>query len=95
MTIQKINDILATERRDGIYDALIELENDLREGRQHFYLRGTILEVETWFDCFISYEFNNNTEKYELYYSIEGKTVSGKYFNIKSTDYIARRITIK
>lgn len=53
------------------------------------------MEVETWFDCFIAYEFNNNTEKYELYYSIEGKTVSGKYFNIKSTDAIARRITIK
>ena len=95
MTLQKINEILATERRDGIYEACKELETDLQRGRQHFYLRGIKLEVETWFDCFISYEFNNNTEKYELYYNIEGKTVSGKYFNIKSTDYIAKRITIK
>lgn len=95
MTVQKINEILATERQLGLHNALEELEKEIREGKQHFYIYKQKLSVSIWFDCFISHEYNRESGKDELYYNIEGKTEIGKYFNIKSTDYISKFIEIK
>lgn len=95
MTVQKINEILVTERQCGLYNALKELEKEIKEGKQHFYLFNNKIEVAVWYDCFIDHEYNRETGKDELYYNIEGKTTAGKYFNIKSTDAIAKRIVIK
>lgn len=95
MTLQKINEILATGRRREMSRALYELENEIREGEKHFYIFGKKLEVSEWNDCFIHYEYNRDNEKYELYYNIEGTTKTGKYFYVKSTDAIAKHIDIR
>lgn len=74
---------------DRDYNYMDTLQNEIREGEKHFYIFGKPLNVAVWYDCFFSYRYD------ELYYSIEGKTEENKYFNIKSTDSIAKHIIIK
>ena len=77
------------------YDYMDKLQEEVKKGEKHFYLFGKPLNVTIWYDCFFGYKYNNKTEKDEIYYSIEGKTEEGKYFNIKSTDSLAKHIIIK
>ena len=77
------------------YDFMDKLQEEVKAGKKHLYLFGKPLNVAMWYDCFFSYKYNNETEEDEIYYSIEGKTEDGKYFNIKSTDSLAKRIIIK
>ena len=77
------------------YDFMDKLQEEVKTGKKHFYLFEKPLNVTIWYDCFFSYKYNNETEKDEIYYSIEGKTDEGKYFNIKSTDSLAKHIIIK
>ena len=77
------------------YDFMDKLQEEVKAGEKYFYLFGKPLKVAVWYDCFFSYNYNRETEKDEMYYSIEGKTKEGKYFNIKSTDALAKHIVIK
>ena len=77
------------------YDFMDKLQEEIKAGEKHFYLFGKPLNVAMWYDCFLGYKYNNETGKDEIYYSIEGKTEEGKYFNIKSTDSVAKHIIIK
>lgn len=77
------------------YNYLDSLKEEVRQGVKHFYIFGEPLKVATWYDCFFGYEYNNLTGEDELYFSIEGNAENGKYFNIKSTDSIAKHIIIK
>ena len=77
------------------YNYIDKLQEEVKAGEKHFYLFGKPLNVTIWYDCFFGYEYNNETGKDEIYYSVEGKTEEGKYFNIKSTDSLAKRIIIK
>ena len=77
------------------YDFMDKLQEEVKTGEKRFYLFGKPLNVAVWYDCFFGYEYNNETGKDEIYYSIEGKTEEGKYFNIKSTDSVAKHIIIK
>ena len=76
-----------------------KLETELREGLKRFYVNNKPLSVAEWYDCFLS---NGNSETDHLiyndevvYFNIEGKTVDGVYFNIKSSDTLAKKIIIK
>ena len=71
------------------YDYIDKLQEEIKAGKKHFYIFGKPLNVAIWYDCFLGYRRD------EIYYSIEGKTEEGKYFNIKSTDSAAKRIIIK
>ena len=77
------------------YNYIDKLQEEVKAGEKHFYLFGKPLNVAVWYDCFLGYRYNNKTEEDEIYYSIEGKTEDGKYFNIKSTDSLAKHIIIK
>ena len=77
------------------YDFMDKLQEEVKTGEKRFYLFGKPSNVAMRYDCFSSYKYNNETEKDEIYYSIEGKTEEGKYFNIKSTDSVAKHIIIK
>lgn len=77
------------------YNYIDNLQKEVETGEKHFYLFNKPINVSVWYDCFFGYEYNNKTGEDELYYSIEGKTEEGKYFNIKSTDSLAKRIIIK
>ena len=76
-----------------------KLETELKEGVKHFYMNNKLLKIAEWYDLFIS---NGNIETDHLiyndevlYFNIEGKTENGVYFNIKSSDAIAKKIIIK
>ena len=77
------------------YDYMDKLQEEVKKGKKHFYLFNKPLKVAIWYDCFFGYKYNREAGKDEMYYSIEGKTKEGKYFNIKSTDSIAKHIVIK
>ena len=77
------------------YEYVNKLQTEVEQGTKHLYIFGRPLKVVKWYDCFFGYNFNNETGEDELYFSIEGKTEDGRYFNIKSTDIIAKRIVIK
>ena len=77
------------------YKYINNLQKAVETGEKHFYLFNKPLNVAIWYDCFFGYEYNREAEKDEMYYSIEGKTEEGKYFNIKSTDSVAKHIVIK
>lgn len=77
------------------YNYIEQLEKEVKAGEKHFYIFNKPLKVAVWYDCFFGYEYNNWTREDELYYSVEGKTEEGKYFNIKSTDSLAKHIIIK
>ena len=76
-----------------------KLEDDLKKGVKHFYINDKSLSVENWYDLFIS-EGNPETDHLiynddVVYFNIEGKTVDGVYFNIKSSDALAKKTIIK
>ena len=77
------------------YNYIYKLQEEVEAGEKHFYLFRKPLKVTVWYDCFFAYEYNNETGKDEIYYSVEGKTEEGKYFNIKNTDSLAKHIIIK
>lgn len=77
------------------YNYVNKLQAEVEHGEKYLYIFGKPLKVARWHDCFFGYEFNNETGEDELYFSVEGETESGSYFNIKSTDRIAKRIVIK
>ena len=77
------------------YDYIEKLEKEVKAGEKHLYIFGKPLNVVKWYDCFFGYEYNRETGEDEIYYSVEGKTEDGKYFNIKSTDALAKRIVTK
>ena len=80
-------------------ETIKKLETELKEGAKHFYINNKPLKVENWYDLFIS-EGNPETDHLiynddVVYFNIEGNTVNGCYFNIKSSDAIAKKIVIK
>lgn len=77
------------------YNYIEKLEKEVKAGEKHLYLFGQPLVVSVWYDCFFGYDYNRETGKDDVYYSVEGKTKEGKYFNIKSTDALAKHIAIK
>lgn len=77
------------------YNYIEQLEKEVEAGEKHLYLFGKPVNVAVWYDCFFSYEYNREIGEDEIYYSVEGKTEEGKYFNIKSTDNLAKHIAIK
>ena len=86
-------------KKEGImmrdYNYIDKLQEEVKAGGKHLYLFGKPLNVTVWYDCFFGYRYNRETGEDEIYYSVEGKTEENKYFNIKSTDSIAKHIVIK
>lgn len=76
----------AIETRD--YNFIYSLEERIKSGEIKINLFNSPINVEIWYDCFLAFERDS------LYFSIEGKTTNGKYFNIKSSDAIAKHISI-
>lgn len=81
------------------YEDFKKLENDIKAGTKHFYINNKKLEVKIWYDCFISTGYENEDFLYFnndcIYFNIEGTTTNDNYFNIKSSDRLAKRMSIR